>query len=83
MTKHDEVRQILLESGFKFKDGRSPLEMTDEEVEQWLVAFASRMTELGRQLNILFQSMAVSISQAIRPLQDLNTLLEEGEAEKQ
>jgi hypothetical protein len=77
MTRHDEVRQILHDSGFKFKDGRSALEMTDEEVEKWLVHFFAVMSDLGRQLTSAFQAIATSMAQAIKPLQDLNRLLEE------
>lgn len=77
MTKHDEVRQILHDAGFKFKDGRSALEMTDEEVEKWLVHFSAVMSELGRQMTNAFTSMAASITQAIKPLQELNRLLED------
>lgn len=77
MTKHDEIRQILHDSGFKFKDGRSALEMTDEEVEKWLVAFVAIMSDFGRQLNTAFKSLAASITQAIKPLQDLGRLLED------
>lgn len=83
MTKHDEVRQILASSGFKFRDGRSALEMTDEEVDRWLVHFVAVMGNLGHQLTIAFQSMAESITQAVKPLQELNRLLEEGEFEEQ
>lgn len=77
MTKHDEVRQILNDTGFKFKDGRSALEMTDEEVETWLVHFFAVMSDLGRQMTNAFASMAATITQAVKQLQELNRLLEE------
>ncbi len=81
MTKHDEIRQILAETGFKFEDGRSALEMTDEEVEVWVAHFLKMMSELGRQLAAVMHNLTVSITQAIQPLQELNTLLQQ-DAEK-
>jgi hypothetical protein len=83
MTKHDEVRQILAQSGFKFDDGRSALEMTDEEVEAWLVHFTAVMGDLGRQMIIAMRSLAEAITNTVVPLQNLNQLLEEGEPEQQ
>jgi len=77
VTKHDEVRQILHDAGFKFKDGRSALEMTDEEVEKWLVHFTAVMSDLGRQMANVFASIAASITKAVEPLQELNRLLDE------
>lgn len=79
MTKHDEVRQILHDTGFKFNDGRTALDMTDEEVEAFLVEFAARMSELGRQVTRVFESLTVSIVQATEPLRNLNLMLSEEE----
>jgi len=81
VTKHDEVRHILAQAGFKFKDG-SPLEMTDAEVEEWLTGFAAAMSKLGRQLTIQFQALAVSFTQAAKSLRDINVLLSDTEEEK-
>lgn len=80
MTKHDEIRQILHESGFKFADGRTALEMTDEEVEKWLVWFVSAMSKLSRQFTNAFKSLTASVVAAIEPLQDLGRLLEDEES---
>lgn len=77
MTKHDEVRQILHDSGFKFKDGRSALEMTDEEVEQWVTHFFAVMSDFARQFSATIRSLAGSVVTAMEPLKDLNRLLEE------
>lgn len=79
MTRHDEVRQILHDTGFKFSDGRSALDMTDEEVEKFVVIFVSKMSELGRIMTKAFQAFTVSIVQAIEPLRDLNQVLAEDE----
>lgn len=76
MMKHDEIRQILHESEFKFKDGRTALSMTDEEVEAFLVEFVSSMTQLGRQMEKILHNFSVAISQAIEPLRDLEVILE-------
>jgi hypothetical protein len=77
MSKHDEVRQILYESGFKFKDSnRTALDMTDAEVEAFLIRFVASMTELGRAMSAVFQSLAVSIARMVEPLQDLGHMLD-------
>lgn len=80
MTKHAEVRQILHDTGFKFTDGRTALDMTDEEVEQFVVIFIARMSELGRQMTKAMHTLTVSITQALEPLQNLGHLLEESVA---
>lgn len=80
LSKHSEIRLILHETGFKFEDGRSALEMTDEEVEQFVIAFLAKMSELGRQMSKVFQQMAVTITQVMEPMRNLNTVLAEGEA---
>ena len=81
MTNHDEVRKILYETGFTFKDSdRTALEMTDEEVNAFIVEFIARMSELGRQMSVAFQKLTVSIVQATKPLQDLGRVLAEAEA---
>lgn len=83
MTKHDEIRQILHEGGFQFKDSdRTALDMSDEEVEKFVFEFVSRMTHLGLQVTKAFQSLAVMITQAVEPLQDLGRILEEGGEEE-
>lgn len=76
MTKHDEIRQILYESGFTFKDGRTALTMTDAEVEAFLVRFMRAMTDLGRQMSKMFQSIAVAAAQATESLRNLEHMLE-------
>jgi len=80
VTKHDEVRRILHESGFKFADGRLALEMTDEEVEQWLVHFSAAMSDFARQFTIALRSLAELIVKTIEPLKELNQLLDEEES---
>jgi hypothetical protein len=70
MTRHDEVRQILHDAGFQFKDGRTALDMTDEEVDLFVVEFIARMSELGRQLAVIFQRMARSLVHAFEPFYD-------------
>lgn len=83
MTKHDEVRQILYESGFAFKDSdRTALDMTDEEVEAFIVAFVSQMAELGRAMRASFEQMIVSINRAIEPMHDLSRVLAAVEVER-
>lgn len=82
MTKHDEVRKILHDTGFKFDDGRTALDMTDEEVERFVVEFVARMSELGRQMTKTMQSLAVTVSQAVEPMQNLGRLLAEAEAQQ-
>lgn len=77
ITKHDEIRQILHETGFKFQDGRSALTMTDEEVEKFVIVFVSRMAELGRQMTKAFQQFAITITQAVEPMRNLNGVLAE------
>ena len=76
MTKHDEVRQILHDTGFKFQDGRSALEMTDEEVEKWLFNFFEVITKFSHQITVSMQAMVDSIAKAMKSLQELNRLLE-------
>lgn len=67
MTKHDEIRQILHEGGFKFKDGRTALDMTDEEVEKFIVHFISVMAELGRQMANVVGEMVVAFNRVVEP----------------
>lgn len=82
MTKHDEVRQILFDNGFKFDDGRTALDMTDEEVEAFLVEFISRLAALGRQMQVTMRTLAVSFTRIATSMQDLGKLLEEAEKRK-
>jgi hypothetical protein len=77
VTHHDQVRQKLHASGFKPKDGRSALEMTDEEVETFVVAFVDRMVEINHSLVSTFRTLAASITEALEPLRDLGQLLAE------
>lgn len=77
MTKHDEVRQVLHDTGFKFNDGRSALEMTDEEVNQWVVHFFAVMSDFGKQWTNAMRSLTTAMITAIEPLKDLGRLLEE------
>lgn len=78
MTKHDEVRQILHNRGFKFKDSeRTALDMTDEEVDAFLVEFFERMSKLAQALTVTFQQLTSTIVKAMEPLQDLSHLLAE------
>lgn len=76
MTKHDEVRQILHSAGFKFENNeRTALSMTDEEVEIFLVEFSVRMTSLARELNAVFQTLAIAFNSAFQSLTELDSLL--------
>jgi hypothetical protein len=81
MTHHDKVRQTLHDSGFRSVDGRSALEMTDEEVEVFVVEFIKRMTAVHQQLNATFRSLAQSIVKATDPLRNLAQLLAEADQE--
>lgn len=82
LTKHDEVRQILHETGFKFDDGRSVLDMTDEEVDRFLVIFMANMTELARQMTQAFKPVIAAFNNAAKPLQNVTRMLAEMEKEK-
>lgn len=80
MERHDEIRRILHESGFKFKDSdRTALDMTDEEVEKFVTEFLARMAKLGREMSVVFQQFTVTITKAMEPVQDLGRMLAEAE----
>lgn len=81
MTHHDKVRQTLANQGYRPIDGRSALEMTDEEVDVFVVEFLKRMTALHQQLNATFRSLAQSIVKATDPLRNLAQLLAEAQGE--
>jgi hypothetical protein len=77
MSKHDEVRQILHDSGFKFKDSeRTALDMTDEEVDEWLTKFVESMSAIGVQMAAALQRLTIAFTQAIEPMRELGKLLE-------
>jgi hypothetical protein len=84
MTKHDEVRQILHDTGFKFTDhsDRTALDMTDEEVDAFVIAFVSQMAELGRAMTASFQQLLISVNTAMEPMHDLGRVLAAVEAER-
>lgn len=82
MTKHDEVRQILHDTGFGFKDGRTALDMTDEEVDKWLVAFVATMADVARDLATSFKTLTTSLIGVVERLQNLGHLLEEAETSR-
>jgi hypothetical protein len=81
MTHHDKVRQTLDKQGYRPNDGRSALEMTDEEVEVFIVEFVKRMGEVQRQLTATFTSLADVIVKATEPLKNLTQLLAEAQGE--
>jgi len=72
------------EAGFRFKDGRTALEATDEEVEAFLVNFLAVMGDFGRQLAAAMQATLKSLVKAIEPFrEDMELLLKEEEKRKQ
>lgn len=79
MTKHDEIRQILHDAKFKFSDGRTALDMTDEEVETFIVEFVKKMTELSRQMTKVMQALTVTVTQTARSFQNLEQVLADAE----
>lgn len=83
MTKHDEVRQILHNAKFKFNDGRTALDMTDDEVETFVVEFVKKMTELSRQMTKVMQALTVTVTQTAESFQNLGKVLAEAEQRKE
>jgi DNA anti-recombination protein RmuC len=82
MSKHDEIRRILHESGFRFKDSeRTALDMTDEEVDEWLTKFGETVTVLAGQMAAARQRLTAAFTRALVPLRDLGKLLEENPPE--
>lgn len=81
MTHHDKVRQTLDKQGYRPNDGRSALEMTDEEVEVFVIEFIKRMGQIQSQLTATFTSLADAIVKATDPLKDLGKLLSEANDE--
>jgi len=68
VTKHDEVRQVLHDTQIvKFEDGRTALDMTDEEVEKFVAAFVTIMAEFGREVRTQIETAVISIGQAVGP----------------
>lgn len=69
MTKHDEIRQILHETALlKFDDGRTALDMTDEEVEIFVAHFIKIMAEFGRHMTKVVQGAVVAMNRAMEPV---------------
>lgn len=79
MTKHDEIRQILHDAKFKFSDGRTALDMTDEEVETFIVEFVKKMTELSRQMTKVMRALTVTVTQTVQSFQNLEQVLADAE----
>lgn len=79
MTQHDDVRQILHDTGFKFEDGRTALDMTDEEVEKFVVEFVAHMSKFFQQMIPVMQQIGISIKSAMVPLQNLGKVLAEND----
>lgn len=81
MTHHDKVRQTLDKQGYRPNDGRSALEMTDEEVDVFVVEFVKRMGQIQIQLTQTFHSLAETIVKVTEPLKNLAQLLAEAQGE--
>jgi hypothetical protein len=79
MTHHDRVRQVLTRNGFQAKDGRLAADMTDEEVEAFVVAFIQNMSRIQHQLAETFSELAETVVRATEPLRDLGRLLAEAD----
>lgn len=76
MTKHDEVRQILHDTGFKFTDDRTALDMTDAQVEEFLINFLSIMGDFARKVNESMRVTMVQFASAVEPIRaDMAVLL--------
>jgi hypothetical protein len=70
MTRHDEVRQILHDSGFKFNEHQTAFDMTDEEVEIFLIEFTAAMSDFGRQLAATMNGIAKAMVKAFEPFRE-------------
>jgi hypothetical protein len=84
MTKHDELRQILASSGFKFNNGQTAFDMTDEEVEKFVFEFISHMAKVGQQFATILNNAIVAMVAAIEPYREnMEKILIEAEKNKQ
>lgn len=82
MTKHDDMRQALHDTGFRFEGSeRTALDMTDEEVEKFVLEFMTRLTPVMRDFANSMRTLLAALVSATEPLRNLGELLVEAGTE--